>query len=393
MAKDKPYYPHNPIGSVDSLTKTLGCAPKILRDLTRDTSNSYTCFSISTKKGKEREVYEPKYELKKLQKKINSRIFEKVIYPTYLQGGIKDKASPRDYIQNSKIHAGSKFLISVDLSDFYHSIQADSVTSIFKNFFQFPDDVSEILKSAVTLNDKVPQGACTSSYIANLVFFNSEYSLVSKLRSRGFNYSRLLDDITISSEKIIEHKKVTEIINSVVSLATKHSLNLNSKKTKVERADDLNADYAVTGVWVGHGLPKLRKSDRRYIRQLVFICEKEFQKSNSSEDYHALWNRVSGQVSKLARLNHPQAKALRSKMSRILPIYDDTMKAKIIFEANKLLKKPVASHSRVGVLDSYRRIVHSLGILSRTDRTTARAYRKQLKHRFQNAPKKQDAWE
>lgn len=69
------------------------------------------------------------------------------------------------------------------------------------------------------------------------------------------------------------------------------------------------------------------------------------------------------------------------------------MKAKIIFEANKLLKKPVASHSRVGVLDSYRRIVHSLGILSRTDRTTARAYRKQLKHRFQNAPKKQDAWE
>lgn len=249
MAKDKPYYPHNPIGSVDSLAKTLGCAPKILRDLTRDTSNSYTCFSISTKKGKEREVYEPKYELKKLQKKINSRIFEKVIYPTYLQGGIKDKASPRDYIQNSKIHAGSKFLISVDLSDFYHSIQADSVTSIFKNFFQFPDDVSEILKSAVTLNDKVPQGACTSSYIANLVFFNSEYSLVSKLRSRGFNYSRLLDDITISSEKIIEHKKVTEIINSVVSLATKHSLNLNSKKTKVERADDLNADYAVTGVW------------------------------------------------------------------------------------------------------------------------------------------------
>ena len=64
MAKDKPYYPHNPIGSVDSLAKTLGCAPKILRDLTRDTSNSYTCFSISTKKGKEREVYEPKYELK-----------------------------------------------------------------------------------------------------------------------------------------------------------------------------------------------------------------------------------------------------------------------------------------------------------------------------------------
>ncbi len=110
MAKDKPYYPHNPIGSVDSLAKTLGCAPKILRDLTRDTSNSYTCFSISTKKGKEREVYEPKYELKKLQKKINSRIFEKSYIRPICKAELKTKPHPETIFKIARYMPGQNFL-------------------------------------------------------------------------------------------------------------------------------------------------------------------------------------------------------------------------------------------------------------------------------------------
>ncbi|EOT8995588.1 hypothetical protein ACU6PJ_004833, partial [Escherichia coli] len=42
---------------------------------------------------------------------------------------------------------------------------------------------------------------CRSSYIANLLFFNSEYNLYNRLKSMGLSYSRLLDDITISSDK------------------------------------------------------------------------------------------------------------------------------------------------------------------------------------------------
>lgn len=392
MAKDKPYYPHSPIGSIAALAKTLGVIPGLLKDLSKDTSKSYTKFSIETKSGKSRDVYEPKYELKRIQKRINSRIFEEIIFPQYLQGGIKDSNAPRDYIQNSKFHAGSKFLISIDIKNFYHSIQRDSVLSVFTNFFEFPDDVSEILTNLVTLEGKVPQGACTSSYIANLIFFNTEYSLVSRFRSRGLTYTRLLDDITISSPKLIPQEKATSIVKEAFSLAKKHNLRLNNKKTKLERADDLKAEYSVTGVWVGHGVPKLRKCDRRHIRQLVYICEQEHKKSRYSDDYHKLWNRVSGQVAQLQRLEHPQAKVLRARMADILPAYDDQMKAKIIFEANKLLKKPKASHSRIGVMDAYHRIIYSLGILSRSDRGVAKALRRQLKFRFSEIPTKTDMW-
>lgn len=392
MAKDKPYYPFKSIASIDSLAKTLGVIPGLLTDLAKDTSSSYIKFQINTK-GKDRDVYEPKYELKRLQKRINSRIFEKVEFPPYLQGGIRDVVSPRDYIENSRFHAGSKFLISLDIKDFYHSIREQSVLDVFANFFCFPPVVSNLLTRLVMLDGKVPQGACTSSYVANLIFYNNEYSLVSKLKSRGYIYTRLLDDITISSDKNIDQQEATELIKGVAGLVRRHGLRLKTSKTKLERSDDINAKYAVTGVWVGHGVPKLRKQERRYVRQLVYVCEKAYEANPYCDDYHKLWNRVSGQVAKLTRLCHPQAAALRQRMGCILPLYDEQMRHTIYAEANKLLRKPMASHSRVGVISSYRRIIYSLGILSRTDRRMSRTLRCKLKARFIDLPTKAEMWE
>lgn len=83
---DKPYYPYSPIASIDSLSLTLGVVPKVLLDIAKNSSNSYTEFIVPSK-NKDRLVYEPKYELKKIQKRINARLFEKVQYPLYLQQG------------------------------------------------------------------------------------------------------------------------------------------------------------------------------------------------------------------------------------------------------------------------------------------------------------------
>lgn len=393
MAKDKPYYPHHPIGSLAILAKTLGLPQKLLSDLARKSSASYTHFVIETKGGKLRNVYEPKYELKRLQKRINSRLFEKVEYPLYLQGGIRDEANPRDYIENSRIHAGSKFLISLDIRDFYDNIPFDSVVSIFKHFFRFPDDVSNSLAALVTRDGKVPQGACTSSYIANLVFHNSEYGFVKKLRDKGFSYSRLLDDVTISTDRLVCQEEATEVIKYVAGLFRQHGLRLRTTKTKVERSDDLKAAYAVTGVWVGHGLPKIRRVERDLIRHSVYICECEYRKNCFSDEYHSLWNKVSGQVAKLTRLEHAQAPKLRERMGDILPLYDSKAVASIRREAERMLKKPKSQHAKIGVIEGYRRLINQLGILSRTDRPLSKALRRQLQARFSGVPSKASMWE
>lgn len=206
---DKPLYPCKPIGSIDVLAKTLGVHPTKLIDIASQVNNSYTSYQLPAHPvtGKERTVLEPKYELKKIQKRINSRIFEQVQFPSYLQGGLKASHSiKRDYVQNATIHSHSQTLINLDVKNFYPNIKTEAVSNIFKYFFKFSDDVVSILIKLTTYHGSIPQGGCTSSYLANLVLFNSEYKLVSSLRGKNVRYSRLLDDITISSKTKLDPK-------------------------------------------------------------------------------------------------------------------------------------------------------------------------------------------
>lgn len=385
MAKDRPYYPNSPIASLDVLAKCLGVSPKVMLDLAKRSSDSYTQFTIPSK-GKDRVVYEPKFNLKKIQKRINSRIFDFVEFPPYLQGGIKDPAAPRDYVQNSKLHAGSSVLVSLDIRNFYDNIKYESVYDVFLYFFKFTPQVSSVLTDLVTLKGKVPQGACTSSYIANLVFHNNEYSLVSYFRSRGISYSRLLDDVTLSSKKELSPAEIEEAISKVSSMFKKHKLRIHPKKKKIELASDSRSEYKVTGVWVGHGVPKLRRKERDYIRQLVYICELEYKKDPTADSYHKLWNKASAQVAKMTRLDHCQAEALRKRMGKLLPLYSPAKRKQVIIKAKTLLSRDAAESKELGFIKLYNKTFHSLGILSRTDKPTSRFYKSALKNKFSVKP-------
>ncbi|MBV7582454.1 reverse transcriptase family protein [Pseudomonas sp. PDM33] len=392
MAKDKPYYPNASIASIDILAKCLGVSPKVMLDLASKTESSYTEFLVSSK-SKDRTVYEPKFELKKLQKRINARIFAAVQFPGYLQGGIKDSDSPRDYVRNGKCHAGSNMLVSLDIRNFYDNIKRESVEDIFRNFFRFSPEVCSVLTDIVTLKGKVPQGACTSSYIANLVFHNTEYSVVSYLRSRGITYTRLLDDVTLSSKSELSDEVLSEIIFKVSGMFKKHKLRIHPGKKKIEIAKDSRSEYKVTGVWVGHGVPKLRRKERDYIRHLVYICEQEYKKDPSVDSYHELWNRTSAHVATMTRMEHSQAVDLRERMSKILPVFGVDRKTQVIVEANKLLRRDISNNVRIGVIKTYNKTMHSLGILSRTDRAASRYYKRALRRKFSGVKTIQQFWE
>lgn len=390
---DKPYYPHKPISSVEVLAKTLGVSEPALRSIANKAGNSYTEFLIESK-GKDRTVYDPKFELKKIQKRINSRLFENVIFPSYLQGGIHDKENRRDYVENAKIHSTEKIksLINLDIKSFYDNIKTAKVNDIFKYFFKFPDPVCDILTSLTTYKNKVPQGACTSSYLANLVFFNSEYLEVSKLRGKGVTYTRLLDDVTLSSSKQLSDEEIEIYIKSIHGMFKKHGLKFNNKKTKIEHIKSKKEGFRITGLWVGHQLPKTTRNERRYIRLLVRICENEYSKSMYSEGYHELWNKTSGLVAKLNRLNQSNHESLRTRLGLILPLYDDAERDKILRECRNLLKIKATIELKYGHVDSINKAYGKLGILSRNNKLVSRMWRKKLKSHFRKLPTKRDIW-
>ncbi|MCF1267339.1 reverse transcriptase family protein [Morganella morganii] len=375
---NKPIYNNKPIGSLESLSSMLGISKSQLDNIINHVSDSYKSFIKETGRNKKsRELFEPKKTLKQIQKKLNKEIFEGITYPNYLHGGIKNK----DYITNAKVHSGAKSIISLDIENFYPSIRKNDVLNIFKNLMKFPQDVSESLTKLVTLNGVVPQGSCCSSYIANLVFFNSEYHLVTKVKNKRFEYSRLLDDITISSKTEFTNEEKTFVINNVRAMANRYRLSLNENKTKIENSSDLKSDFEVTGLWAKHSVPKLKKCHRRYIRYIVFICEKQALFDRTSMDYHALWNKASGKVAQLKRLNHSESNMLRDRLSLVLPEYDDDKIQKIIKIADNLL---VNGHklNAIDLKDKINHLFYEFGIVSRTKKSLAYRYRKKIRANF-----------
>lgn len=385
---DKPNYPHKPIGSLPALANTLGLTVAKLVSISNDSDNSYTEFTIN---DGGRTVFEPKFELKKLQKRINRRIFEEVAFPQYLQGGLKCQ-SKRDYVVNASLHAKASTLISLDIKKFFNNIRENYVFDIFKNFFNFPDDVSKVLTKVTTLRGALPQGACTSTYLANLVFYNSEYRLVSRFRCKGLMYSRLLDDVTLSSTQNLNQQVVNDSIKDVICLFKKYQLKQNRTKLNVEYRDTPGGKFDVTGLWVEHNKPKLRKKERKYIRQLVYETEKLYCVDRTSNKYHKLWNKTSGKVAKLNRLNHSQAEELRIRLGNVLPEYDEDEIKKITYISHKLTSLPPVKHQRIGVINQYNKQLNRLGILSRTNKNLAKTLRKKLKNHFSSVSTLEDYW-
>ncbi|MCW3171417.1 reverse transcriptase family protein [Shewanella subflava] len=392
---DKPLYPCKPIGSIDVLASTLGVHRKKLIEIASKVNTSYTSYDLPEHPitGKVRKVVDPKHELKKIQRRINSRIFEQVIFPPYLHGGIK--ATPlikRDYVENASQHGHSQTLINLDVKNFYPNIKAGVVSDIFKYFFRFNDDVVELLTKITTYNGSLPQGGCTSSYLANLVFFNSEYKLVSSLRGKSIRYTRLLDDITISSQKTIDNESATKIIKKVAAMLKKSKLSLKSNKTKITDRSEMHKEFEVTGLWVQPKKPQMRKKDVKYVRQLVFECEKLAAVSKTSDTFHSLWNKTSGLVAKLSRLNHSQAINYRARLSNILPEYDQESKDKLVRSVNAALKVPVNFHTKWGVIKKYNLIIYKLGILARTNKVLAKNLRNSLKKHYSSVMTIDEFW-
>ena len=393
---DKPLYPCSSIGTLDVLAKTLGVHPKKLKNIADNVNTSYSKYQLPVHPvtGKVREVFEPKHDLKKIQKRINSRIFEHVKFPQYLQGGIKATSEvKRDYIANAAIHGRSKTLINLDVRNFYPNIKTNAVTDIFKYFFKFSDEVVDILTTLTTYYGSLPQGGCTSSYLANLVFFNDEYRLVSSLRGRGLRYTRLLDDITISSTNNIDEKLSVQLVKDVAALLTKRNLSLKSAKTKITDRSEMHKDFEVTGLCVRDAFPKTRKKDRLYVRQLVFNCEQKAIQSRTCDEFHKLWNKTSGLVARLHRLKYSQADAYRKRLSVILPLYDQYQESKLIKRANSALKVPISSHSQWGKIKQYNNLIYHLGILARTKSGLARGLRLSLKQHYSSVPTINNFWE
>ncbi|AGQ93944.1 hypothetical protein M634_19100 [Vibrio parahaemolyticus O1:Kuk str. FDA_R31] len=309
-----PVYPHASVANLSSLALALGLSLKELHELA-STSDDYYFLTRKIEKpdGSLRLTYDAQPILKAIHGKISEVFLKRVDYPRFLQGSIKK----RDYISDAKQHVSSKMLISEDITNFFPSISKKVVHEVWVGVFGFSNEVADLLAELVTYQGYVVQGSKTSSYICNLVLWKREAELVSKLEAKGFTYTRYVDDVTVSTKRIVSKAEKSEIINSIYSLFRSVGAKPNRKKHKVMPR---NNRQEVHGVNVNKTAPTMPKKARDQIRAAVHQCELAFGDDPTTSEYQSAYSSAMGRVNTMGRMHEKEARDLRARLAAVKPV-------------------------------------------------------------------------
>ena len=322
-----PSYIYKPIGNIATLSKCLDTQPNLLIKLSKNSTRMYRHVPQLKKSGEKRDTYDAHEPLKTIQRKVVDRILVKVKFPKYLHGGIKDRVTPRSIYTNALPHCSSKNLILLDIKDFFPSITEPHVFYIFLNFFKFSPHIAKLLTKLTTYKGVVPQGASTSGYLANLLFWDIEAKLVEKIASLGFTYTRFADDITISSKSQISPQEKTLIISSVTKMLAQKGCKQKRSKLHIRKKGQLifqkneKHPITITGLNINNKSPSISKSERRNIRSAVHELEARHLNGENWDQLEALYRSTMGRIGRLIACNHPDGQRFKKRANKIKDLH------------------------------------------------------------------------
>jgi RNA-directed DNA polymerase len=158
--------------------------------------SKYTSFSIPKKSGDLRSIHVPSPGLKIIQQKLNQIL--KVIYnPRFIVHGFTKE---RNIVTNASIHVRQKFVLNIDIENFFPSINFGRVRGLFINKpYQVDPSLATIIANICCFNNELPQGAPTSPIISNMICARLDSQLYEIAKKHRCYYSRYADDITFST--------------------------------------------------------------------------------------------------------------------------------------------------------------------------------------------------
>jgi hypothetical protein len=293
-------------------------------ELARVSGNADYLYRIGRREKKKdgtiRLCYDALDPLKSMQARIQCLILNKVEYPRYLQGSIKDRRLPRGQASNARLHIRKKTLISEDIKQFFPSVRRSIIFDIWQRFFRFPPVVAECLTKLTTKEGALPQGAKTSSLLANLVFWENEWSLAAELHERGIIYSRLTDDISCSSDAALTKQQITHCIEAIRTMCRRKDLHLKRQKQTIARA----GYRMVATKLVVNAKTALPKEKRAAIRATVAAVVRTIPERRTTDGFGKSHRRASGQVSYLKQHHPNEAESLRTLLRDARPATGST---------------------------------------------------------------------
>ena len=202
-------------------------------------SNYYNSFTINKKNGAARTINAPTGDLKQIQIKFAQSLYEfkKSINE---QSKIKTNISHgfeknKNILTNAKNHVNKKFIINIDLEDFFDSFHFGRVRGYFEKnkHINLPVEVATIIAQLTCYEGKLAQGAPTSPIITNMICEILDQRLIHLAKEFKLYYTRYADDLTFSTNDKMILDKYDLFLNRIKSEIIKFGLSINNKKTRL----------------------------------------------------------------------------------------------------------------------------------------------------------------
>ena len=224
---------------------------KLLYNITA--GKAYISFDIPKKSGGYRTIHAPKKELKKIQKSIVFKILDH-IRETEKDKYIKTNISHafekgKSIITNAKIHRNKKFILNIDLKDFFDSFHFGRVAGYFEKNreLKFSRETSILLAKIFCCDGKLPQGAPSSPIISNLICNIFDMRILKLAKKFKLDYTRYADDLSFSTNDKNFIKFYDDFMTKLNNEVKRAGFNINDKKTRLLYKD---SRQEVTGLIV-----------------------------------------------------------------------------------------------------------------------------------------------
>jgi retron-type reverse transcriptase len=287
----------------------------------------YTYFEVPKRSGGTRLLAAPHKKLAKAQRWIFQNILARLDVTEHAHGFVRGRST----VTNALRHVGRDVVVNLDLKDFFPSIGFHRVRGLFASLGYSPCAATllallctESRRTAVEHDGKkywvavseraLPQGACTSPTISNLVTRKLDRRLAGAARKLGWSYTRYADDLTLSALAALpgnaQPKNVALLLARVRHVVTEEGFRINEKKGRVQRA---SRRQEVTGVVV-NDKPGIRREEVRRIRAILHGAKKTglaAQNKEGRENFEA-WLR--GKIAYVAMIDREKGEALRREL-------------------------------------------------------------------------------
>lgn len=248
----------------------------------------YRTFSIPKRTGGRRIIKAPPPSLKVLQEKVN-HIFQLVYKPKPCVHGF---CRGRSIASNAAVHSGKRWILNVDLQDFFPEINFGRVRGVLKKHpFNIPDAAATVLAQICTDETALPQGAPSSPVLANMVCARLDGEMMRLAKTWRLVYTRYCDDITLSSRAFSFPQEIASasagwtagnvtLGTALTDVVTRNGFRFNSTKTRLQFR---TGHQEVTGLTV-NVFPNVSRDFVRQLRALLYSWRKHGL--NDAADYY-----------------------------------------------------------------------------------------------------------